>query len=307
VKQLAVISGKGGTGKTSVVASLAYLSAWDAPVTTADCDVDAANLALLLPGEDIRVEPFWSGRRARIDAQSCTLCGYCAERCRASAIRVQDCAVVDPLACEGCGVCALVCPVDAVSFADNQAGVWMERRTRFGPLIHAALGIAQDNSGKLVARVREEARAVAERDHIDLILVDGPPGIGCPVHASLTGCDLALVVTEPTPSGEHDLERVLALLDHFRVPAAVLINKHDLSAELTSRIEALARRADAPVVGRLPFSPEVPRALARGELPLAVEAVSVPLCEAWERIAALLSRSTVGALARPRALTDSLI
>jgi MinD superfamily P-loop ATPase len=289
VKQLVVISGKGGTGKTSILASLARLAASAGPVTTADCDVDAANLALLLPGEDVRTEPFWSGRRARIDTDSCTLCGLCAEQCRAAAIHIEDLAVVDPLACEGCGVCELVCPEEAVSFVDNQAGVWMERRTAFGPLIHAALGIAQDNSGKLVAQVREEARTVAERDGIDLILVDGPPGIGCPVHASLTGCGLALVVTEPTPSGEHDLERVLELLDHFALPAAVLINKHDLSPEFTDRIVALARRAGAQLVGRLPFSPEVPRALARGELPLAVEAVAAPLAEAWERILALLS------------------
>jgi MinD superfamily P-loop ATPase len=291
VKQLVVISGKGGTGKTSILASLAYLSAWESPVVTADCDVDAANLALLLPGEEIRTEAFWSGRRARIDADSCIFCGLCAERCRAAAIRIGDSAVVDPLACEGCGVCALVCPVEAVSFVDNQAGVWMERRTSSGPLVHAALGIAQDNSGKLVAQVRQEARAVAEREGIELILVDGPPGIGCPVHASLTGCDLALVVTEPTPSGEHDLQRVLALLDHFALPAAVLINKHDLSPEFTARIEALAGRAGAEVVGKLPFSAEVPRALARGELPLAVESVAAPLTEAWKQIIALLSTS----------------
>jgi MinD superfamily P-loop ATPase len=291
VKQLVVISGKGGTGKTSILASLAFLSAWETPVTTVDCDVDAANLAMLLPGEDIRTEPFWSGRRAQIDADGCMLCGLCVEQCRTAAIRIEDFAVVDPLACEGCGVCELVCPEKAVSFFDNQAGVWVERRTAFGPLIHAALGIAQDNSGKLVAQVREEARSVAERDGIDLILVDGPPGIGCPVHASLTGCDLALVVTEPTPSGEHDLERVLELLNHFQVPAAVLINKHDLSPEYTARIEKLAKRADAEVVGKLPFSTEVPRALARGELPLAVEAVAARLAEAWERIIALLSAS----------------
>jgi MinD superfamily P-loop ATPase len=288
VKQLVVISGKGGTGKTSILASFAYLSAWESPVVTADCDVDAANLALLLPGEDIGTEPFWSGRRARIDADTCMYCGLCAEQCRAGAIRIDTIAAIDPLACEGCGVCALVCPVEAVSFDDNRAGVWMERRTATGPLIHAALGIAQDNSGKLVAQVRQEARTVAERDDIDLVLVDGPPGIGCPVHASLTGCDLALVVTEPTPSGEHDLERVLELLDHFALPAAVLINKHDLSAEFTSRIEALARKSGAQIVGKLPFSPEVPRALARGELPLAVEAVAAPLAEAWEKISALL-------------------
>lgn len=289
LKQLVVISGKGGTGKTSILASLAQLSASTSPVTTADCDVDAANLALLLPGPDVRSEPFWSGRRARIDVDRCTLCGGCAPQCRADAIHIEEVAVVDPLACEGCGVCALVCPAWAVSFVDNQAGVWMERRTAFGPLIHAALGVAQDNSGKLVAQVRQEARAVAGREGIDLILVDGPPGIACPVHASVTGCDLALVVVEPTPSGEHDLVRVLELLAHFGVPAAVLVNKHDLSPEFTVRIEAVARGADAHVIGKLPFSPEVPRALARGASPLAVEAVATPLIEAWERIITLLS------------------
>jgi len=307
MKQLVVISGKGGTGKTSVVASLASLAAFEAPVTTADCDVEAANLALLLPGQEIRTEPFFSGRRAMIDPDTCSSCGLCAEQCRANAIHSEDLTVVDPLACEGCGVCALVCPVEAVTFVDNQAGVWMERRTAFGPLIHAALGIAQDNSGKLVAQVREEARIIAEREETDLILVDGPPGIGCPVHASLTGCDLALLVTEPTPSGEHDLERVLELLDHFRVPAAVLINKHDLSPSFTVRIETLASRAGVEVVGKLPFSPEVPRALARGELPLAIEAVAVPLTEAWERITALLSGGIARPLARADALTDSVV
>lgn len=292
MRQVVVISGKGGTGKTSILASFAHLAARASPVITADCDVEAPDLALLMPGEDIRTEEFWSGRRAYIDTDVCTWCGLCADYCRSGAIGLEGGPAVDPLACEGCGVCALVCPMEAVNFGDNQAGVWMERRTESGPLIHAALGIAQDNSGKLVARVRQEARAAAERDEIDLILVDGPPGIGCPVHASITACDLAVVVTEPTPSGEHDLSRVLELLEHFHVPAAVLINKHDLSPVVTGRIEALTQKEEAQIVGRLPFSPEVPRALSRGALPLAVEALAVPLAEAWQSTLALLSLST---------------
>jgi MinD superfamily P-loop ATPase len=299
VKQVVVISGKGGTGKTSILACFAQLSAMTSPVITVDCDVDAANLALLLPGQVIRMEPFWSGRRARIAPEGCTLCGLCVEHCRALAIRIGDSVEIDPLACEGCGVCALVCPMDAVHFVDNQAGRWMERRTACGPMIHAELGIAQDNSGKLVAHVREQARAVAERDGIELILVDGPPGIGCPVHASVTGCDLAVVVTEPTPSGQHDLERVLELLEHFQLPGVVLINKHDLSPSLTASIETLASRENAPVVGAIPFRPEVPRALARGELPLIIEAVALPVADAWKRILGLLACEWGGHPFRP--------
>jgi MinD superfamily P-loop ATPase len=291
VKQVAVVSGKGGTGKTSVVACLARIAAAQEPVVSADCDVDAANLALLLPGKDECRERFWSGRRARIDERYCTDCRECIEHCRSDAIGVDEYPAVDPLACEGCGVCLQVCPFEAVYLVENQAGVWMKRRTEYGPLVHAELGIAQDNSGKLVAHVRQEARAAAEREGIELVLVDGPPGIGCPVHAALTGCDLALVVAEPTASGEHDMERLLQLLDHFRIRAAVLINKYDLSPELADRVEAAAGRAGVPVVGRIPFLPEVPRALSRGELPTAVPEVAAELSTVWKAVTGLLRES----------------
>jgi MinD superfamily P-loop ATPase len=291
MRQLVVISGKGGTGKTSILASLAHLAARTASVVAADCDVDAANLALLLPGKDIRSTDFYAGRRASIDVERCIGCEQCVDSCRPAAIHMDDgTARVDPLACEGCGVCSLICQVYAVSYTDNLAGVWMERKTEVGTLIHAELGIAQDNSGKLVAEVRKQARAAAARDGVDLVLVDGPPGIGCPVHASLTGCDLALVVTEPTPSGEHDLRRVLQLLDHFKVPASILINKHDLSPGYADRIKSLAEEEQRPVAGEIPFLPQVPRALSRGELPLVIPQVHDLLSVAWKNLSDALFR-----------------
>ncbi len=287
MRQLVVISGKGGTGKTSVVASLAHLAAAEAagPVVTADCDVEASNLAIVLSGRERAREPFISGRRAVVAPDRCTACGACEEHCRFDGVAVEgDVATVDRLACEGCGVCALVCPEDAIRFEDNQAGWLLESDTALGPLVHARLGVAQDRSGKLVAAVRSRAREAAERAGAPWLLIDGPPGIGCPVHAALTGCDLVLVVTEPTPSGEHDLLRVLDLVDHFRMRAAVLINKHDLAPDVSRRIEDLAARRGAPVVGRIPFDPVIPRALAGGVLPLDVPSFADPLRRAWAAV-----------------------
>lgn len=289
MKQLVVISGKGGTGKTSLVASLARVAAEHVPLVMVDCDVDAANLALLFPGDDTLAEPFLAGRRAVIDELACSGCGECVESCRFSAIALgpDDVAAPDLLKCEGCGVCAQVCPEDAVDFIENRAGTWFRRPTDAGELVHARLGIAQDNSGKLVAHVRQVARDVAAERGAELILIDGPPGIGCPVHAALTGGDLALIVTEPTPSGEHDLVRTLELTTHFEMSAAVLVNKADLSPEVTERIRALTERAGAAWLGTLPFDPEIPHALARGELPLAVPSIKERIVEVWRETEAL--------------------
>ena len=267
MKTLAVFSGKGGTGKTTLVACFARLA--DRTVAV-DCDVDAANLGLLLPGEDVQREPFLAGRKATINATSCRACGACAEACRFDAIAWtgRDW-VVDPMACEGCGVCSLVCPKPAViRYHDNLAGHWMRRRSGSVSLVHAALGVAQDNSGKLVAKVRQEAAQWADREGIDLVLVDGPPGIGCPVHAAMGQLDRILVVTEPTPSGLHDLERMLRLAQHFGVSASVSINKWDLAPTHTRIIEEACRAWGVPLAGRIPFDPNVPRLLAAGLLPL---------------------------------------
>ena len=262
MKEIVIISGKGGTGKTSLTAAFAVLAG---SCVVADCDVDAADLHLLLTPETTRRETFTAGVTARIKSGHCTACGKCEELCRFDAIyfdgpgngAIPKTFRVDPVACEGCGVCAWFCAEKAIALEPAVCGEWYVSDTRVGPMVHARLGIAAENSGKLVTIVRNEARRLAEAQGRDLILVDGPPGIGCPVIASLTGATLALVVTEPTMSGEHDLERVLSLTRHFSMPTAICVNKWDLNAEMTQRIEDKARRAGARLAGRVRYDPTV--------------------------------------------------
>jgi len=260
--ELVVLSGKGGTGKTSVLASLAAL-AGDAVI--ADCDVDAPDLHLVLDPQPGRREDFMSGCRAVVDADVCSACGLCVERCRFDAITCDDgTAAIETLACEGCGVCALVCPERAVSMVPRRAGEWMRSRTRFGPMVHARLAVGGSSSGKLVSLVKQQARLAAEQERRPLVLVDGPPGTGCPVIASLSGASLALVVTEPTAAGLHDLARVLELARHFRVPAAVCVNRWDLYPEGASAIAERAAQDGVPVVGRIAYDPQVTAAQIAG-------------------------------------------
>jgi MinD superfamily P-loop ATPase len=256
MKELVVISGKGGTGKTSLTASFAVLA--HRPVV-ADCDVDAADLHLVLSPRIKERHEFRSGHEAVIRRDDCTGCGECLAHCRFSAVRMNGKAAgaatffIDPVACEGCGVCVRFCPEQAIDFPERICGEWMVSDTRCGPMVHARLGVAAENSGKLVSTVRREARRIAEEEHRSLVIVDGPPGIGCPVIASLTGATLVLVVTEPTVSGEHDLERVLLLTRHFNIPTTICVNKWDLNPEMTERIEDKARRAGARVIGRIRY------------------------------------------------------
>lgn len=258
VRELVVISGKGGTGKTSVTASFAVLAG---RAVVADCDVDAADLHLVLSPEVRERHEFWSGREARIRAADCTGCGLCQPPCRFGAIQPADGVYrVDPVACEGCGVCVQVCPHGAIDFPERRCGEWMVSDTRVGPMVHARLGVAAENSGKLVSTVRQEARRIAAADGYPWVLVDGPPGIGCPVIASLTGAARVLVVTEPTVSGEHDLQRVLSLARHFDIPAAVCVNKWDINPDMTARIEAAAGQGGARAIGRIRYDSAVTRA-----------------------------------------------
>ena len=251
MKELVVISGKGGTGKTSLAASLAVLA--DRPVI-ADCDVDASDLHLVLSPRVKERHEFRSGHNAVIRQDDCTGCGACLAHCRLGAVVQRPAAyAVDPIACEGCGVCVRFCTEKAIDFPERLCGEWMISETRCGPMVHARLGVAAENSGKLVSIVRREARRIAESENHPLIIVDGPPGIGCPVIASVTGATLVLAVTEPTVSGEHDLERVLSLTRHFDIPAAVCVNKWDLNAEMTERIEDKTRKAGARIAGRIRY------------------------------------------------------
>lgn len=258
MNEIVVLSGKGGTGKTSIVASFAALAQ---SKVLADCDVDAADLHLLLRPRANEEKEFWSGQVAFIDRDKCTECGLCQELCRFDAIRNFQ---VDPISCEGCGFCHQVCPVDAISMTDSLSGHSYVSETKYGYLCHARLGIAQENSGKLVALVRQNAKLIAGRENLDYIITDGPPGIGCPVISSLSGASLALLVTEPTLSGIHDLERVIGVCRHFGVPVLVCVNKYDLNEENTYRIESYCGSEGIDMAARISFDNVMTEAIVQG-------------------------------------------
>ncbi len=252
MKELTIISGKGGTGKTSVTASFATLAPNRVVV---DADVDAANLYLTLAHKTIHSENFIGGSLAEIDPALCTQCGDCLERCQFGAISEDF--VVDPIACEGCKVCVHFCPEDAISFERQVCGEKFLSETDNGPMVHARLGIAQENSGLLVSALRQQAREIAKKKGIPLIILDGPPGIGCPVIASITNSDALLIVTEPSMSGMHDMERVKSLADQMRVPTYLCINKSDLNQEKTDAMKAFALEHNIKFAGEIPFDREV--------------------------------------------------
>ncbi|MBN1106298.1 MAG: P-loop NTPase [Deltaproteobacteria bacterium] len=260
MKELVVISGKGGTGKTSIVAAFASLAK---EKVLCDADVDAADLHLIMQPKVKERHDFESGHTAVIHADQCTQCGLCRELCRWNAI--DEDFVVDSIACEGCGVCYYFCPEKAIGFPVNTCGEWFISDTRFGPMAHARLGIAEENSGKLVTLIRQQGKKLAEERNLDLLLTDGPPGIGCPVIASLGGATAVLIVTEPTVSGKHDMQRVAELAAFFKIPAMVCVNKFDLNSDQGQGIEDFARERQVGVMGRIPFDPVFTKAMVQGK------------------------------------------
>lgn len=297
MKEIVVISGKGGTGKTSITGAFAALA--DNPVL-ADCDVDAADLHLILNPQVKETCEFSGGKQARVDPDKCTGCATCEKVCRFGAIKripSEDGTAppffeVDPVACEGCGVCAWFCIPKAMQFEEALNGFWFVSDTRFGPMVHAKLGVAEENSGKLVTLVRNKAKQIAEENGTAYILVDGSPGIGCPVIASITGADLVVIVTEPTVSGEHDLDRVADLAKHFGIPVAVCVNKSDINTEVTERIRSRAEERGLTFSGAVPYDKAV--TAAQVEKKTVIEhtngALGQSLRDLWSNVTELVNK-----------------
>lgn len=260
MKQITVLSGKGGTGKTTITAAFAVLAK---KALIADCDVDAPDLHMLLHPEILEKREFKGSKLAVIDEAKCVKCGACKEKCRFDAIT--QILIVDPLSCEGCGVCVVVCPTNAITLTERVSGYAYISKTKYGFMTHALLKPGESNSGKLVSLIRQNAKVLAEKEKSNLIIIDGPPGIGCPVIASVTGADAGLVVTEPTLSGIHDLERAIQLLRHFNVKPFVCVNMYDVNMDNTEKISRFCRENGIEVVGRIPFNSIVTEAMVNGK------------------------------------------
>lgn len=291
MKQLVILSGKGGTGKTTVAAALAHMVSQEMPVVLADADVDAANLELVLDPTKQEEHGFMGGQLAVIDPEKCTACGICADVCRFDAVIPGDEVYrVDSLACEGCASCYYQCPEEAIRMEEQQAGLWFRSDTRFGPLFHAHLFAGQENSGKLVTLVKQQARLRGLDTGASLVVVDGPPGIGCPVISASAGMDLALHVVEPTISGVHDLERIMGTTDHFGVPSLVAINKADLNLARSEEIVAFCAGRAVEVVGRIPYDDVVTEAMVHGRpvTDYTDGPVTEALKEMWSRVSDLI-------------------
>ncbi len=286
MKQIVIVSGKGGTGKSTIAASFAVLAGRSVIV---DADVDAADLHLLMNPKTESENDFYGGVMADLDPELCTGCGECLEACRFGGVVLTDDGEyrIDETACEGCGVCSRVCPVEAITLPERFNGKWYISGTEYGPMVHARLGIAAENSGKLVTLLRQQAGEIAENDDIELVVVDGPPGIGCPVMAAVTGADLLVCIAEPTVSGVHDLGRILDLAAHFGIPAATIINKSDVNPDMNVRIKNDCKARGIDVIAEIPYDSDVIGAIVDSKplVKFSKGAASSAVSAAWGELA----------------------
>jgi MinD superfamily P-loop ATPase len=291
MKKIIVISGKGGTGKTFLTASLSSLPGEKKVIV--DCDVDAANLYLLLHPDVKKTEVFMGGNEAEVKQEECIQCGVCLDVCRFEAIKVTkdgengaERFVIDPFSCEGCGSCSYGCPVDAIKMEEKENGKWFVSDTIYGPFVFAKLGIAAENSGKLVTKIKEEACKIGEAEKADYIIIDGPPGIGCPVISAISGVDLALIVTEPSLSGISDMQRVMEVTEHFQIETRVVINKYDINPENSKKIEEKCLSKGIEIVGYLPFSENVPKSIVQAVpyVEFSKDAITEQIKEIWGKV-----------------------
>jgi MinD superfamily P-loop ATPase len=297
MKQIVILSGKGGTGKTTIAAALAHLTSQNGKAVMVDADVDASNLELVLSPTILEESDFSSGKKAVIDPAFCTACGICGDLCRFDAIVPgPNTYRVDPITCEGCALCYYQCPTEAIRMEDVVSGQWFRSETRFGPLFHARLHPGEENSGKLVTMVRQKALQLGREIRADWIIVDGSPGIGCPVIAAATGADLALLVTEPTLSGIHDLQRILKTTEHFRIPSLVCVNKADINLSRAAEIADYCKERGVPVVAEIPYDDAVTQAMVRGQTITETDggAVAAQIRHVWDEIQRTANRQKGG-------------
>jgi MinD superfamily P-loop ATPase len=290
MRQITVLSGKGGTGKTTITASFAVLAK---KAVVADCDVDAPDLHMLLHPEIIETQEFKGSKLAVIDEAKCIECGLCREKCKFNAVTENF--TIDSFSCEGCGVCTIVCPTNAITLTERISGHAYISKTKYGFMAHAMLSPSEANSGKLVTLVRQNAKILAERENCNFIIIDGPPGIGCPVIASVTGVDAGLVVTEPTMSGIHDLKRALQLLEHFNVQPFVCVNTYDINKDNAEKIESFCKENGIDVIGKIPFNPIVTEAMVNGKTIIEYSprsAVAKEIEGIWEKLSTLISEKS---------------
>jgi MinD superfamily P-loop ATPase len=290
MRQITVLSGKGGTGKTTITASFAVLAK---KAVVADCDVDAPDLHMLLHPEIIETQEFKGSKLAVIDEARCIKCGLCREKCKFNAVTENF--TIDSLSCEGCSVCTIICPTNAITLTERVSGHAYISKTKYGFMAHAMLSPSEANSGKLVTLVRQNAKILAEKENCNFIIIDGPPGIGCPVIASVTGVDAGLVVTEPTMSGIHDLKRALQLLEHFNVQPFVCVNTYDINKDNAEKIESFCKENGIDVIGKIPFNPIVTEAMVNGKTIIEYSprsAVAKEIEGIWKKLSALISEKS---------------